>query len=128
MAVNVGIPFVAEGAVARGQAVMHGTAYPQVKLATGVNVQVVGYACADAIDGQEIAIHPVIGSGSVCKAIAGSTITRGASLQSSTVTGALKIISASSTLKYGCGLALEAATTGQMFDIMPNYFESAVTT
>lgn len=107
---------------------MAGTAYPQVKLSTGVNVVVIGFALADAADGEQVAVHPVTNGAAKCKAIAATGISRGNSLMASATTGALKICPSSSTLKYGCGVALEAATTGQLFDILPAYFESAVTT
>lgn len=128
MALGVGIPFIAEGALIRGTAVMAGTAYPQVKPTTGVNVRVIGYALADADDGQEVAIHPVTDGSAKVRAIANTTIVRGVSLQSSTTTGRLITCAASSTLKYGCGIALENAATGQLFDVLPAYFEVASTT
>jgi hypothetical protein len=77
MALGVGLPFIAEGALIRGTAVMAGTAYPQVKPTTGVNVQVLGYALADADDGQEVAIHPVTDGSAKVRAIANTTIVRG---------------------------------------------------
>lgn len=125
---GTGIPYIAEGAIIRGTAVMAGTAYPQAKPSTGVNVRVIGYALCSAADGQEFSVHPVTdGSGKV-KAIASTGITRGDAVQSSTTTGALRILAASSTLKFGCGIADETATTGQLFDVMPCYFEVASTT
>lgn len=128
MALGVGLPFIAEGALIRGTAVMAGTAYPQVKPTTGVNVRVLGYALADADDGQEVAIHPVTDGSAKVRAIANTTIVRGVSLQSSTTTGRLITCAASSTLKYGCGIALENAATGQLFDVLPGYFEVSSTT
>ena len=128
MDLGSGLPFIAEGALVRGTAVMAGTAYPQVKPTTGANVKVLGYALCAAADGQEVSIHPVTAGNAKCKAIASATIARGDSLISSATTGALKSIAASSTLKYGAGMALEAAITGQLFDILPAFFESAVTT
>jgi hypothetical protein len=107
---------------------MAGTAYPQVKPTTGVNVRVLGYALADADDGQEVAIHPVTDGSAKVRAIANTTIVRGVSLQSSTTTGRLITCAASSTLKYGCGIALENAATGQLFDVLPGYFEVSSTT
>ncbi len=123
MALGVGLPFIAEGALYRGCAVMAGTAYPQVKPASGDLVQVLGYALCAADDGQEVSIHPVTDGSAKCKAIANTTIVRGASLQSSTVTGRLRAVASGATLKYGCGIALENAATGQLFDILPAYFE-----
>ncbi len=123
MALGVGIPFIAEGALIRGTAVMAGTAYPQVKPITGANVQVLGYALADAADGQEVAVHPVTDGSAKCKAIANTTIARGNSLQSATTTGRVRAVISGATLKYGCGIALEAAITDQLFDILPAYFE-----
>jgi hypothetical protein len=124
MALGVGLPFIAEEALTRGQAVMAGTAYPQVKLATGVNVQVLGFALCSADAGQEVAIHPVTDGSAKCRAIANTTISRGAVIQSASVTGRVRAMPASSTLKYGCGIALEAAETAQLFDILPAYFET----
>ncbi len=123
MALGVGIPFIAEGALIRGTAVMAGTAYPQVKPVTGSGVQVIGYALCAAADGQEVAIHPVTDGSAKCKAIANTTITRGVSLQSATTTGRVRPVVSGATLKYGCGIALENAITDQLFDILPCYFE-----
>ncbi len=128
MGFGVGIPYVAEGAIIRGTAVMAGTAYPQVKPTTGANVKVLGFALADADDGQEVAIHPVTDGTSAVRAIAATGITRGDPVMASATTGALKILPSDSTLKYGCGFAGETATTGQLFDVLPSYFHSAVTT
>ncbi len=128
MGFGTGLPFIAEGAIIRGTAVMVGTAYPQVKPTTGVNVRVLGYALADADDGQEVAIHPVTDGTSSVRAIANTTISRGSAVQSCTTTGRLRNLPDSSTLKYGAGIALENAATGQLFAVLPAYFEAASTT
>ncbi len=123
-----GLPFIAEGALTRGMAVMAGTAYPQVKVTTGANVQIIGYCINDAATGQEVAVHPVTDGSAKAKAIAGATIARGDALMVEGNDGRLKAMAASSTLKHGCGIALEVGADGQLIDILPQYFQSAVTT
>lgn len=125
---GTGLPFIAEEALTRGVAVMAGTAYPQVKLTTGANVQIIGFALNAAAAGQEVAIHPVTDGSAKCKAVAGATIARGAALMAEGADGRLKTMAASSTLKHGCGIALEDGADGQLIDILPQYFQSAVTT
>lgn len=125
MGPGVGLPFIAEGALSRGQIVMVGTAYPQVKPTTGANVKVIGYVLADAADGQEVAIHPVTNGAMVVKALASATISRGDPVYASAVTGRIASITNSTTLKYGCGIALEAGITAQIIDVLPSFFESS---
>jgi hypothetical protein len=124
---GTGLPFIAEGALTRGMAVMAGTAYPQVKVTSGANVKIVGYCVNDAADGQEVAVHPVTDGSAKVKAIAGATIARGAMLMAEGADGRLKTLAAAATIQYGGGIAREVGADGQLIDILPCFF-AAVTT
>ena len=123
-----GLPFIAEGALTKGMAVMVGTAYPQVKVTSGANVLVIGFAINDAASGQEVAIFPVNGAGK-CKAIAGASVTRGVFVMAEGNDGRVKDYAADNTNQYACGIALEAGEDGQLIDILPVAFmaETALT-
>jgi hypothetical protein len=122
MALGVGLPFIAEGALTRGMAVMAGTAYPQVKVTTGANVQIIGFVLNDAASGQEVAVHPVTDGSAKCKAIAGANVTRGSAVMAEGNDGRLKDLVIAATIQYGVGIALEAGSDGQLIDILPNLF------
>jgi hypothetical protein len=124
MGPGVGLPFIAEGILTAGMAVIHGTAYPQVIVTSGANVSVLGFVINDAISGQEVAIHPVTNGAAKCKAIAGANIARGDRLMAEGADGRLKTLVADNTDQFGCGIALEAASDGQLFDILPCFWES----
>ncbi len=118
---QAGIPFIAEVALVRGQAVVPGTSRDQVKLGSGANLLVIGFAINDAAIGQEVAIFPVNGGGK-CKAIAGASIDRGEFLMLEGADGRLKEYAADNTLQYACGISLEAGEDGQLIDILPVAF------
>lgn len=118
---GVGIPMVAQGAITKYQAVMVGTAYPQVKVTTGANVAIIGFALNDADDGQEVAIVPV-SSGQVTKAIAGASFSRGKPLMAEGSDGRVKEYAANATAQYGCGIALEDGADGQFVNILTAYW------
>jgi hypothetical protein len=116
---QAGLPYVAEGALTRGMAVMIGTARNQVKVTTGANVAIVGFAINDAADGQEVAIFPVNGAGK-CKAIAGASFSRGDKLVVEGSDGRLKLLPASgATLKEQVAIADEDGDDGQLVDVLP---------
>jgi len=124
MGLGVGIPFIAEGALTAGMAVMVGTAYPQVKVTSGANVQVLGFALNDAADGQEVAIHPVTDGSAKCKAIAGASFSRGDMLMAEGADGRLKELAADNSNQFGCGIALQDGADGQLVDILPAFWAS----
>lgn len=124
MGPGVGLPFIAEGAILRGQALMVGTAYPQVKVTTGANVKVIGFALNDAASGQEVAVHVVTNGAAKCKAIAGASFDRGDMLMAEGSDGRVKELEADNTLQYGCGIALEDGADGQLVDILPCFWAS----
>jgi hypothetical protein len=125
MGPGVGIPFIAEGAITRGMALMEGTAYGQAKCTTGANVKIIGFALNDAADGQEVAVHPVTNGSAKCKGIASGSITRGLVVMAHGSTGKLKVLTPGTSLQYAAGILLEAATgDGQLVDILPCFFIS----
>jgi hypothetical protein len=120
---QAGICFYAEGsALKRGAAVTAGTARDQVKLAGSANSLIVGYVINDADEDQEVAVFPANGAGK-CKAIAGTTFNAGVYLELEGTDGKVKEITSDNTLRYACGIALEAATAeDQLVDILPVAF------
>ncbi len=116
-----GIPFLAEVALLRGQAVVKGTARDQVKLGSGANEIVIGFAINDADVGQSVAIFPVNGGGK-CKAIAGATFDAGKPLMLEGADGRVKEYAADNTLQYGCAIALEHGDDGQLVDVLPCFW------
>ena len=120
---GTGLPFIAEGALTRGMALVVGTAYPQVKVTAAANAAVIGYALNDAASGQEVAIVPVNYAGK-CKAIAGASFSRGNVLQAEGADGRLKVLVPGTSLQYAVGIALEDGADGQLVDILPCFFIS----
>lgn len=118
---QAGLPFIAEGALSRGMAVVLGTAYPQVKVTASANDEIVGFVINDAADGQEVAVFPVNGAGK-CKAIAGASFSRGAKLVVEGADGRLKLLPPTgATVKNQVAIALEDGADGQLVDVLPGF-------
>ncbi len=124
MGLGTGQSFVAEGVLTRGMAVMVGTAYPQVKVTTGANVKILGFALNDAEDGQEVAIHPVTDGSAKCKGLGGASFDRGDMLMGEGADGRLKKLTPGSGLQYAAAIALEDGLDGQLVDVLPCFFIS----
>ena len=119
---QAGIPFYAEGGpLLRGQAVTTGTNRDQVKLSGSANALIVGFVINDALEGQEVAIFPV-NAGGKCKAIAGASFNAGVFLELEGTDGRVTEITSDNTLRYACGISLEAGDDGQLVDILPLAF------
>ncbi len=118
MGPGVGICFTAEVALVRGQPVILGSAYGKVTELVGSDSElVIGFALNDAAIGQEVAIHQVTNGATKCKVLAGDDINRGDVI--TTLDGDIVALTPGVSLQYVCGVALEDAADGQLFDVLP---------
>ncbi len=118
-----GIPFVAEVALTRGQAVVLGSALDTVALPSGADALIVGFAANDAAIGQTVAIHPVTDGTSKCKALVGEDeCAAGDVLVGDDATGGVTTLVPGVSKQFACGIALEAGAEGQLIDILPCFF------
>jgi hypothetical protein len=118
-----GLPFIAEVALTRGQAVVFGSAYGTVALPAEADDLILGFAVNDAGIGQEVAIHPVTDGSSKCKALVGTDgCTRGDVLVGDDATGGVATLTPGVSLQYACGIALETGIAGQLVDVLPCFF------